>query len=105
MQFETIAHAQQLMADQHTEMLYYYRPWMKDQNYGYIGYTRIALQDHSYAYDNSAYQDPPAHLKQKEADGAYKHRKDWLKILNCDFCHSGTAAGQAGNDYKMTQTH
>jgi len=31
--------------------------------------------------------------------------QDWLKILNCDFCHSGTAAGQAGNDYKMTQTH
>ena len=27
-------------------------------------------------------QDPPAHLKQKEADGAYKHRKDYLKILN-----------------------
>ena len=31
--------------------------------------------------------------------------QDWLKILNCDFCHSGTAAGQAGNDYKMTRTH
>ena len=26
-------------------------------------------------------QDPPAHAKQKEADGAYKHRKDFLKIL------------------------
>ena len=38
-------------------------------------YTRIAFQDHSYAYGNSAYADPPAHLKQKEADGAYKHRK------------------------------
>ena len=27
-------------------------------------------------------QDPPAHLKQKEADGAYKDRKDYLKVLN-----------------------
>ena len=32
--------------------------------------------------------------------------QDWLKILNCDFCHSGSAAGQAGNDYKfVTQGH
>lgn len=38
-------------------------------------YTRINFQDHSYAYGNSAYADPPAHKKQKEADGAYKHRK------------------------------
>jgi len=45
------------------------------QNVGYINYTRIAWGDHSYAYDSSKYQDPPAHKKQKEADGAYKHRK------------------------------
>ena len=27
-------------------------------------------------------QDPPAHAKQKEADGAYADRKDYLKVLN-----------------------
>lgn len=35
-----------------------------------------------------------------------RYTQDWLKILNCDFCHSGSAAGQAGNDYKfVTQGH
>ena len=47
----------------------------RSQNKGYINYTRIAAQDHSYAYDSSTYQDPTAHSMQKEADGAYKHRK------------------------------
>jgi len=49
--------------------------YRRHQNEGYINYTRIGIGDHSYAYDNSAYQDPPAHKRQKEADGAYKHRK------------------------------
>ena len=70
--------------DQHIQSLYYYRPWMRHQNEGYINYTRIAWGDHSYAYGNSKYADPPAHKKQKETDGAYKHRKDFIKILNCD---------------------
>ena len=47
----------------------------RHQNEGYMNYTRIAWQDHSYAYDNSRYADPPAHKRQAEADGAYKHRK------------------------------
>ena len=38
-----------------------------------------------------------------DADIRFQSEKqDFLKILNCDFCHSGTAAGQAGNDYKFT---
>jgi len=64
------------------QSLYFYRPWMPTQNAGYINYTRVLWSDHSYSYGDSAYQDPPAHAKQKEADGAYKHRKDFLKILN-----------------------
>lgn len=37
--------------------------------------TQIAsLLERRYSYDSSAYQDPPAHLRQKEADGAYADR-------------------------------
>eukprot|EP00277_Geminigera_cryophila_P018508 CAMPEP_0179448002 /NCGR_PEP_ID=MMETSP0799-20121207/31797_1 /TAXON_ID=46947 /ORGANISM="Geminigera cryophila, Strain CCMP2564" /LENGTH=103 /DNA_ID=CAMNT_0021239307 /DNA_START=273 /DNA_END=584 /DNA_ORIENTATION=+ len=88
-QFADIAHATQMMGDQHTQALYFYRPWMRSQNEGYINYTRIAAQDHSYAYDSSTYQDPTAHSTQKEAHGAYKHRKDFLKILNWEPTTSG----------------
>jgi hypothetical protein len=74
--------------------------YRRSQNKGYINYTRIAPQDHSYAYDNSAYQDPPAHKKQKEADGAYKHRKVCVCVQGSG---SQTLLGLANNSLTATE--
>ncbi|EKX38464.1 hypothetical protein GUITHDRAFT_115430 [Guillardia theta CCMP2712] len=73
--FQTVAQFQEL---------YYYRPWAKTQNEGYADhmYMRKLFWDHSFAYDDSYYQDPPAHKHQSVSYNAYADRKDYLKILN-----------------------
>eukprot|EP00293_Proteomonas_sulcata_P014147 CAMPEP_0184298542 /NCGR_PEP_ID=MMETSP1049-20130417/9335_1 /TAXON_ID=77928 /ORGANISM="Proteomonas sulcata, Strain CCMP704" /LENGTH=88 /DNA_ID=CAMNT_0026608701 /DNA_START=295 /DNA_END=561 /DNA_ORIENTATION=+ len=83
-------------AVQQTQELYYYRPWAKTQNKGYMGYPRKFWWDHSFAYDSSSFQDPEAHKYQMESRGAYDWKKDYIKILRF---------GKEGDKWNYTGTH
>eukprot|EP00281_Chroomonas_sp_CCMP1168_P026316 CAMPEP_0206221778 /NCGR_PEP_ID=MMETSP0047_2-20121206/5603_1 /ASSEMBLY_ACC=CAM_ASM_000192 /TAXON_ID=195065 /ORGANISM="Chroomonas mesostigmatica_cf, Strain CCMP1168" /LENGTH=85 /DNA_ID=CAMNT_0053644549 /DNA_START=21 /DNA_END=278 /DNA_ORIENTATION=- len=78
--FEVIAatHAA-LGAQQFQSLQYMWRPWAKHQNEGtHTDYENQLWWDHSFSYDASSYQDPPAHRDQKTAAGAYYKNYNFL---------------------------
>eukprot|EP00291_Cryptomonas_curvata_P005403 CAMPEP_0172188450 /NCGR_PEP_ID=MMETSP1050-20130122/21937_1 /TAXON_ID=233186 /ORGANISM="Cryptomonas curvata, Strain CCAP979/52" /LENGTH=84 /DNA_ID=CAMNT_0012862959 /DNA_START=275 /DNA_END=529 /DNA_ORIENTATION=- len=61
------------------QSLYYWRPWAKDQDRGYIdGYMKVLWWDHSFSYDNSNFQNPLAEAKQEEPKNGYKYNYNFL---------------------------
>jgi len=56
-----------------------WRPWAKHQNEGtHTNYTHTLWWDHSFSYDDSAYQCPQAHANMKYAPGAYRKNYNFL---------------------------
>jgi len=56
-----------------------WRPWAKHQNDGvHTNYAKQLFWDHSFSYDDSAYQNPTAHSAQKVAPGAYYKNYNFL---------------------------